>query len=86
MCRKPSGAFYVYVNCAELLGKKTPSGTTIETDIDIASYLLEEGNVAVVPGTAFGLAAVFPGELRDINGIVERSVNDRIERACKALA
>jgi len=84
-CRKPSGAFYVYVNCAELLGKKTPSGTTIETDIDVASYLLEEGNVAVVPGTAFGLAPYFRVSYATSTELLSEAC-DRIERACKALA
>ena len=84
-CRKPSGAFYVYVNCAELLGKKTPSGTTIETDIDVMSYLLEEGNVAVVPGTAFGLAPYFRVSYATSTELLSEAC-DRIERACKALA
>ena len=84
-CRKPSGAFYVYVNCAELLGKKTQQGRTIETDIDVASYLLEEANVAVVPGTAFGLAPYFRVSYATSTELLSEAC-DRIERACKALA
>jgi len=84
-CRKPSGAFYVYVNCAELLGKKTQQGGTIETDIDVASYLLEEANVAVVPGTAFGLAPYFRVSYATSTELLSEAC-DRIERACKALA
>lgn len=52
-CRKPKGAFYVMANFSELKGK-TIKGITINTSLDFASLLLEEGKVAVVPGIAFG--------------------------------
>lgn len=52
-CRKPKGAFYIMVNFTELLGK-TIKGRVINSSLDFASLLLEEGNVAVVPGIAFG--------------------------------
>lgn len=52
----PAAAFYIYVDCTGVIGKKTPVGTLIETDLDFAGYLLEFAGVAVVPGTAFGLS------------------------------
>lgn len=52
-CRKPEGAFYIMVNLSQLLGK-TIKGRTINSSLDFGSLLLEEGNVAVVPGIAFG--------------------------------
>jgi aspartate aminotransferase len=52
-CLKPNGAFYVFPNVKALLGK-TYYGKTINTDIDLADYLLEKANIAVVPGSAFG--------------------------------
>ncbi|WP_172402043.1 aminotransferase class I/II-fold pyridoxal phosphate-dependent enzyme [Ensifer aridi] len=52
-CRTPDGAFYVFVNCAGVLGKITPQGKGIETDMDFALYLLEQFGVAVVPGSGF---------------------------------
>ncbi|MGY2399348.1 pyridoxal phosphate-dependent aminotransferase [Pseudomonas sp. SDO5271_S396] len=55
-CLTPSGAFYAFASCAGLLGRTTPAGTLLHTDEDVAQALLEEANVAVVPGTAFGLA------------------------------
>jgi len=58
-CRVPDGAFYLFPSCAGLLGRKTPDGRVIATDIDFCTYLMEAGNVAVVPGTAFGLAPYF---------------------------
>ena len=58
-CPHPDGAFYVYPSIAKLIGKKRPDGMVIETDSDFVSYLLEAGEVAVVPGVAFGLSPYF---------------------------
>ncbi|MBX9977362.1 MAG: pyridoxal phosphate-dependent aminotransferase [Alphaproteobacteria bacterium] len=55
-CRKPEGAFYLYINCEKILGKKTSEGNIIATDADFAAYLLNAVGVAVVPGDAFGLS------------------------------
>lgn len=55
-CTSPSGAFYAFASCAGLLGRTTTAGTLIETDEDVAHALLDEANVAVVHGSAFGLA------------------------------
>ena len=52
-CRLPEGAFYAFANVQPLVGKQAGS-QQLETDIDVASYLLEEARCAVVPGTAFG--------------------------------
>nr|WP_051108337.1 pyridoxal phosphate-dependent aminotransferase [Rhizobium giardinii] len=52
-CRTPDGAFYVFVNCAGVIGKVTPQGKMIDTDMDFAMYLLEQFGVAVVPGSGF---------------------------------
>ena len=54
-CPVPGGAFYVFASCKELIGKRTPAGMLIETDEDFSIALLEEANVAVMPGSAFGL-------------------------------
>lgn len=47
------GAFYLFVNCSGVLGKRTPGGQLIETSTDFVRYLLEDHKVAVVPGAAF---------------------------------
>jgi len=52
-CRKPEGAFYVFPNIKELLGK-TFDSKTINTDLEFADYLINYAKIAVVPGTAFG--------------------------------
>jgi len=52
-CNKPEGAFYAFVNCADLIGRRTADGDLIETDLDLAGYFLNHSGVAVVPGSAF---------------------------------
>jgi aspartate aminotransferase len=58
-CRVPEGAFYTFASCAGLIGKKTPDGRVIESDTAFAEFLLRTAGVAVVPGSAFGLAPYF---------------------------
>ena len=58
-CSFPDGAFYVYPSIKKLIGKKRPDGLVIENDGDFVKYLLEAGEVAVVPGIAFGLSPYF---------------------------
>jgi aspartate aminotransferase len=53
-CPKPEGAFYVYPSVAGAIGRRAPSGRTIETDEDFVTELLEQTGVAVVHGSAFG--------------------------------
>ena len=54
-CLTPNGAFYVFPSCRGLLNKKTK----IKTDTGFVRKLLEQSNVAVVQGSAFGLDGYF---------------------------
>jgi aspartate aminotransferase len=83
-CPRPEGAFYVYPSCAGLLGKRTPDGKTIESDEDFVRYLLEAEGVAVVHGSAFGLAPHFRISYATSNEEL-RDACTRIDRACRAL-
>lgn len=47
------------MNCGGLLGKKTAEGKTLNSDSEVVMYLLESQGVAVVAGTAYGLAPFF---------------------------
>ncbi len=58
-CLKPHGAFYLYPTCQGLLGKITPTGTLLTADTDVATYLLDTAEVAIVPGVAFGHSPSF---------------------------
>ena len=58
-CRLPEGAFYLFVNCSGLIGRKAPEGRRLDTDGDVVMYLLESVGVAVVAGAAYGLSPYF---------------------------
>jgi aspartate aminotransferase len=52
-CATPDGAFYVFPSCRGLIGKHSPDGQRIDSDTDLAMYLLDAAGVAVVPGSGF---------------------------------
>jgi aspartate aminotransferase len=49
----PQGAFYVYSDVSELLGRNW-GGTQINTSLELCDYILDAAEVALVPGEAFG--------------------------------
>jgi len=49
----PHGAFYLFPEISWFFGK-SDGNRTIQNDSDLCFYLLEEANVALVPGSAFG--------------------------------
>jgi aspartate/methionine/tyrosine aminotransferase len=53
VCPTPQGAFYVYPSVKGVLGK-TIRGKTPTTSAELATLILEEVEVAAVPGEAFG--------------------------------
>jgi aspartate/methionine/tyrosine aminotransferase len=50
---EPQGAFYAFPSVAGLLGRDL-AGRTASTSLDLAALLLDEIEIAVVPGEAFG--------------------------------
>ncbi|MCA0448322.1 MAG: aspartate transaminase [Proteobacteria bacterium] len=83
-CPMPEGAFYVFPSCAGTIGKRTPQGKVIETDTDFVTYLLESVGVAVVQGSAFGLAPYFRISYATATETL-RDACTRIQKACAAL-
>ncbi len=53
-CPRPTGAFYIFPDISSCFGKRSPGGRTIDSSVTFAEALLEEANVAVVPGEDFG--------------------------------
>ena len=53
-CPTPEGAFYVFPDVGDYLGGTTASGRVLKTSTDICMYILEEFDLALVPGEAFG--------------------------------
>jgi len=51
---EPGGAFYAFFNVSSYFGKELPGGKTVDNSSDFCTVLLEEGNVALVTGDAFG--------------------------------
>ncbi|WP_436638340.1 pyridoxal phosphate-dependent aminotransferase [Microbaculum sp. FT89] len=83
-CPMPEGAFYVYPSCAGTIGKTSTGGTRLETDEDFVTALLEEEGVAVVQGTAFGLAPFFRISYATSTEALEEACT-RIQRFCGGL-
>ena len=84
-CPSPEGAFYVYPSCAGTVGKRAPSGNTIDSDEDFVSELLEAEGVAVVHGSAFGLGPNFRVSYATSTEILEEACS-RIQRFCNNLS
>ncbi|MGW0516551.1 pyridoxal phosphate-dependent aminotransferase [Crossiella sp. NPDC003009] len=57
-CPAPQGAFYAYPSVRELLGKQI-RGRRPASSLELAELALEEAEVAVVPGEAFGTPGYF---------------------------
>ena len=76
-CEVPGGAFYAFADCSGLIGKRSPAGRELVNDEAVALALLEEANVAVVQGSAFGLS----GYLR----IAYALDDDSLRAACQAI-
>lgn len=81
-CPNPEGAFYTFASCAGVIGKKTPEGKVLETDRDFCAWLMESHDVAMVPGTAFGLAPFF----RISYATSEAELKTALARIAKAIA
>ena len=84
-CATPEGAFYVYPNCAGVIGKTSPSGTKIETDKDFTTALLEEKLVAAVFGEAFGMSPAFRVSYATSDELLKEACT-RIQEFCASLS
>jgi aspartate aminotransferase len=84
-CRAPDGAFYLYVNCAGLIGRRAPDGRVLETDGDVVLYLLDSEGVAAVAGTAYGLSPYFRLSIATSQDVLDEGCR-RMARAVAALA
>ena len=55
----PDGAFYSFVGCDALFGRRMPNGKPLRDDAAFCEYLLRGHRVSVVPGTEFGAGGYF---------------------------
>jgi aspartate aminotransferase len=73
-CIKPRGAFYLFPNVVQHLKKGM-------TAVDLASHILENSGVAVVPGEAFGM----PGHIRISYAVSENNLVSGFDKIAEAL-
>ena len=79
-CPTPEGAFYVYPSVKGLLGKQI-RGTSPATSGELATLILDEVEVAVVPGEAFGT----PGYLRLSYATSDANITEGVQRMAALL-
>lgn len=83
-CTLPEGAFYLFPSCKGVIGKTTPDGATIRSDLDFGLYLLESAGVASVHGGAYGMEPYFRISTATSMDVLETAC-DRIAKAVSAL-
>ncbi|MDQ1483080.1 MAG: aspartate aminotransferase [Actinomycetota bacterium] len=79
-CPVPTGAFYVYPSVKGVLGK-TIRGRVCTTSVELAALILDEVEVAVVPGEAFGPS----GYLRLSYALSDADLTEGVTRIQKLL-
>jgi aspartate aminotransferase len=77
-CPRPRGAFYVYAAIDGLIGRISRRGTRIDCDETFATALLDEAEVAVVFGAAFGMSPAIR--------ISYAAADDVLRAACERIA
>ncbi|MFY7064355.1 pyridoxal phosphate-dependent aminotransferase [Nocardiopsis changdeensis] len=80
-CPEPQGAFYAYPSVKGVLGKEI-RGRRPQTSAELAELILDEAEVAVVPGEAFGT----PGYLRLSYALGDEDLAEGVSRIQKLLA
>jgi aspartate aminotransferase len=80
-CPEPTGAFYAYPSVKALLGREV-AGRTPRTSAELAEVILDEAEVAVVPGEAFGA----PGYLRLSYALGDDDLVEGVTRIQKLLS
>lgn len=83
-CATPEGAFYLFPNCAGVLGKTTPEGDRIDSSSDFSRYLLDAWGVVVVPGPGFDCDPYFRMSIATSDQTLRDGVA-RIAEACRSL-
>ncbi|WP_431679128.1 pyridoxal phosphate-dependent aminotransferase [Kitasatospora sp. KL5] len=81
LCPEPEGAFYVYPSVKALIGKEI-RGKRPASSSELAALILDEAEVAVVPGEAFGT----PGYLRLSYALGDKDLVEGVTRIQQLLA
>ena len=78
-CVEPEGSFYVFPNVSGLFAR---SGGRIGSGEELASYLLEQAKVALVPGEAFGSA----NHVRLSYAVSQERIDEGMDRIAAAVS
>jgi aspartate/methionine/tyrosine aminotransferase len=81
VCPEPLGAFYAYPSVKGVLGKEI-AGRRPQTSSELAGLILDEAEVAVVPGEAFGTEGYF----RMSYALGDADLEEGVTRMAKLLA
>jgi aspartate/methionine/tyrosine aminotransferase len=81
VCPMPDGAFYAYPSVKGTLGREL-GGVVVDSSARLAEILLDQAEVAAVPGEAFGT----PGYLRFSYALGDDDIVEGIGRVQKLLA
>ncbi|WP_207400500.1 pyridoxal phosphate-dependent aminotransferase [Actinomadura roseirufa] len=81
LCPEPEGAFYAYPSVKALVGKEI-RGRRPQSSVELASLILEEAEVALVPGEAFGT----PGYFRLSYALGDDDLVEGVSRVAKLLS
>ena len=76
-CIKSDGTFYVFPNVEQLIARLEG----INNDLDLAEYFIEQADVALVPGSAFGC----PGHIRISIATSMENLQTALSRISKAI-
>ncbi len=76
-CNPADGTFYIFPNVQEVINKSDK----IKNDVELADYLLNDAEIALVPGSAFGA----PGYLRISYATSMEKIQEAMKRMTEAL-
>ena len=84
-CQTPDGAFFLWVDCAGTIGRRTLGGKVIQSDEDFVAGAIEHAGVVMLPGSPFGMSPYFRMSY-SIDPTILRKALDRLRAYCDALA
>lgn len=80
----PGGTFYVFIHCGGWIGRTSGKGRPLMSDHEVAEALLDEAELAVVPGIVFGASPHFRISIALDVQLLERAM-DRLDAFAAAL-
>ena len=81
---EPEAAIYLTIKI-DLVGKQTTEGTTLQTQADVTSYLLNNASLAVVPFYAFGASKSSPWYRLSVGTCKKEEIDEMLQKLRKAL-